>query len=297
MKLYTNVRYIAVRAAGFALRKFMPRSRLVQWMSEDFKDHARHNKRSSYLLSEILSEAFRGLPRREQEVINREALWGSQAARDWHADATKDQDRLFDLGVEPSENLKLRRDLGTALAKVVAELKLEHLCEIGSGGGAYLLYLSQAIPGLKTYTGVDLSEDTTRENQTNPRFQNLQFVQDDAIHFLQTANATRVAIVSCGTFTVFSERDLRFLIQEAKQKFSAVSFAILERAIVSKQGTASSVGINSFRNIHDYLGMFREFGFETAVVPSEAYENAVKSAQPKRINIALVASHVAGSRT
>jgi SAM-dependent methyltransferase len=103
------------------------------------------------------------------------------------------------------------------------------LCEIGSGNGRVLNYLSQVFPDIETFTGIDVSIRQTARTQEQYRDSRLHFVADDGLNWLE-AHATPGFLVSThgGVLEYFTEPRVKRLFELIGSKAAPSAVAIVE---------------------------------------------------------------------
>jgi SAM-dependent methyltransferase len=154
----------------------------------------------------LLGQAFL---RRDHSRLRRllSAYWGEYASK-FHDDWDDRFKRIF-----------LGRDLEvlTLLDAWIAEkadvgAPVEHLYEIGCGGGRLLAFLAERYPALSELNGVDLGSSRIEMNNTIYADPRLQFHAADAVKWIpEHAKPGSIFLTNGGVFEYFLEEELRHL--------------------------------------------------------------------------------------
>lgn len=160
----------------------------------------------SLIRNGLLGQAF---IKRDHAHLRRllSAYWGEYASKfhdDW-------DDRF--------ERILLGRDLEVLalldawiVEKADAGEPVEHLYEIGCGGGRLLAFLAERYPALAELNGVDLGSSRIEMNNTTYADPRLQFHAADAVKWIpEHAKPGSIFLTNGGVFEYFLEEELRHL--------------------------------------------------------------------------------------
>lgn len=154
----------------------------------------------------LLGQAF---IKRDHAQLRRllSAYWGEYASK-FHDDWDDRFERIF-LG----RDLEVLALLDSWIVeKTDAGVPVEHLYEIGCGGGRLLAFLADRYPALSSLNGVDLGSSRIEMNRANYPDPRLQFHVADAVKWIpEHAKPGSILLTNGGVFEYFLEEELRHL--------------------------------------------------------------------------------------
>jgi len=140
------------------------------------------------------------------------------------------------------------------------------LVEVGSGDGRVLEWLSQALPGIATFHGIDLNEREVEKcrdrHRGSPR---LHFHVGDLLAWLRAHPAPRTILVTNGgVFEYLLENELRALFAELRESCSpclvAVTESIADDHDLVRETSSLPYG-HEFAFSHNYPAILRDAGY------------------------------------
>jgi len=151
------------------------------------------------------------------------------------------------------------------------------LCEIGSGTGKLLNHLSKNLTNIKTFTGLDLSEETVAKANKEYGKQNIQFFAADAKQWIKE-NGRSHCIYLCygGVLEYFPQDILLAFLTSIKEQYSPCIFAIVEPNGINHDLSATTESesySNEFSYSHHYEYLFGEAGFNIKHAEIKHYED------------------------
>ena len=182
-------------------------------------------------------------------------FWASGDAVSFHA---LNEDRF------ENNFLKTHYEIVDALKSVVAEGRLNTLCEIGCGSGQVIDHLAAKIPALEKLIGIDLSPDQIALNRDKYKDPRIRFVAADGALWLQENAAPGFLLLAYGgVFEYFKEATLRSLFATLRARAPA-GIALVEPvdpAFDLQVETESRMLGAELSFSHNYSRLLRESGF------------------------------------
>ena len=150
-----------------------------------------------------------------------------------------------------------------------------HLCEIGCGNGRVLNFLSQTLPEMQTYTGVDISIRQTVRNEETYAGSRLRFETDDGLNWLEAhAKPGMIVCTNGGVLEYFSEPRLLRFFQLIASTAAPSAVAIIEPLAVdfdfSKELHSRPAG-QELTFSHNYPSLAWQAGLEVLHQHDEVY--------------------------
>ncbi|TDT46712.1 methyltransferase family protein [Maribacter spongiicola] len=102
------------------------------------------------------------------------------------------------------------------------------IVEIGTGNGKVLNYLSEQLPQIERFIGIDLNQNQISQNRiTYKKNTQLEFVASDAFDWVNTyANKNMIFVTSRGVLEYFTESRLQDFLQQVNRLGNTVFIAI-----------------------------------------------------------------------
>ena len=183
----------------------------------------------------------------EMKRFNREKLWGSETAAKWHAQKRKEgRSKAF---------LKFRTPLVFQISKLTG---LHTICEIGTGNGMFLEYLSEQVPNIKRFVGIDLCKPQILENREIYKNTKLEFIYGEVTDWINTCENGTI-FVSDGTFEYFTQKELQELVDFIYAKVNPTAIAIAEPTNLNLATEIISKPRKNIAYSHNYLYLFSKY--------------------------------------
>jgi SAM-dependent methyltransferase len=148
------------------------------------------------------------------------------------------------------------------ITRAVKERGIKRICELGTGDGQWLYYLSYQLPRIKEFIGVDINANQISEN--TKRYRNIRFCEADIADWISENNSDRTLYVTNGgVFEYLCEKSLEKLL-------STLSHSAKGSALVSVEPiygnynldceTTSKVSNQEYSFTHNYPHLFSKVG-------------------------------------
>ena len=139
------------------------------------------------------------------------------------------------------------------------------IVEIGTGNGKVLNYLSEQLPQINRFVGIDLNQNQIKQNkETYKKNTQLEFVASDAFDWVNTyANKNMIFVTSRGVLEYFTESRLQDFLQQVNRLGNTIFIAI------EPNGVDHDLKINKHSEpygyersfSHNYELLFKNAGF------------------------------------
>lgn len=140
------------------------------------------------------------------------------------------------------------------------------LVEIGAGNGKVLNYLSEQLPQISRFIGIDLNKNQISLNkETYKNNAKLEFVAGDAFDWVNTyANKNMIFVTSRGVLEYFTEAKLLDFFQQINRLGNTIFIAIEPNGIDHDLKTNSSSELYGYERSfsHNYEFLFKKGGFD-----------------------------------
>lgn len=194
-----------------------------------------------------------------EEFIHRQQrrFWSSSEIADFHAAHERYFEDMF-LG----ENLVSLLELEKALAAG----SYSSFCEIGSGHGRVVYFLSKRLATLRRFVGIDLSAEQQRRNRERYPEAPIEWVTGDALAWIKANGGPGwVFLTHNGVLEYFRRDDLRALFGDIAQRMKPAIVSIseplgLDHDLETEKGSPPYGYERSFS--HNYVHLLQEAGFE-----------------------------------
>jgi len=232
-------------------------------IKDQFKDYPfRPVKKKGFIFSlyvSALTAEFMNKNEGERARLNRD-MWAGNKGKVW---------------IEGDEN---RRDLKFLLSTKAALIEFIDkevnskdpyvaFCEIGTGDGRFLEYLSSRFSQIKHLIGIDLNAGQMNENNAKYSDKNLHFLVGQTEQILdeieQIVGQGRILFITSRTLTLFTQMELENLLQKlSKARLGQVAFALYEQNAMDLSNNYDSVSRGSIQFYsHNYPHLFKKHGW------------------------------------
>lgn len=183
---------------------------------------------------------------------------GGAAGKKWHDFQAEKVQGLAGDALESF--LTFRQTLVLQISDLLAgHQKYPTLCEIGTGNGLFLKYLSEQFPQIKRFIGLDLNEEQIRENKHVYKSTRLEFVHGEISDCLRSGMFDEGAIfVTCGTLEYFTQKELQDLLALIRRKVNPTAVAICEPITFDLESEYVSKPRGNTAYSHNYPAIFRQ---------------------------------------
>ncbi|MGH9309070.1 MAG: methyltransferase domain-containing protein [Vicinamibacterales bacterium] len=185
-------------------------------------------------------------------------LWGGEAGRAWHADKLA---RYSDRERFEREYLPYRQPLVDALTELLARDRQFHtLCEIGTGNGLFLRYLSDRLPAMR-FVGIDLNADQIAANRQVYGTAPLEFESIEALDWIEREGRPGTLFVACGTLECLTGQELHTLLRRVAGTCTVAAFGIVEPVSFDIDTEVEARPRGAMTYSHSYPRVFAASGF------------------------------------
>jgi hypothetical protein len=256
---------------GRALVGLMPRRVLARYEADFFTGHQSESLVARMVRAE-LNRQYYAKSESEQRQINRERFWGGQAGAEWHE---RQRERFAASGLS-EDFLKFRRPLVHQLKELLAlSPRYEMLCEIGTGNGLFLHYLSRELTGIRRFVGLDLNRDQMASNRQTYAGSGLEFVAGEVEEWLRANLNVPIIFVAVGTLECFTEGELVGLMKRIQAIGAGAALALCEPVNIDLRSTTASAPRGNTMYSHNYPHLLEASGFALFRQRVEAIDPAV----------------------
>jgi hypothetical protein len=139
---------------GRLIVKIFPEKYISRFSNQFFTRKA--SSLTATLIQSGLNAQYYAKNESEIRRLNREEFWGSEAGKRWHDQ--KMELYLKNKNLRDDDYLKYRDPLIRQVSELISNTNFVYhtLCEIGTGNGMFLNYLSTKLPTIKRFVGIDL---------------------------------------------------------------------------------------------------------------------------------------------
>lgn len=174
-----------------------------------------------------LDKQYHSLSEQDKRRLNRKKFWGGAAGKKWH-DTTRESYRNTEKKFT-NEFIKLKLPLIGQISELLSEGSSYHtLCEIGTGNGVFLEYLSRQFPFIEKWVGIDLNMEQIRENNETYSGSSLKFVHAEIMDWVNTQCEAGTIFVGRTTFEYFTQSELTELLKLIYEKVNPAAIALCE---------------------------------------------------------------------
>ncbi len=185
--------------------------------------------------------------------------WGREAAA-FHEGWDDRFERLF-LG----HDVSVIDELDSLLTERGADRPLNHLYEIGCGGGQVLAYMRDRFPQFTTITGIDLGEEQILKNRDANQSEKTSFEAADANEWIpEHAKPNCLILTNGGVLEYFLQAELEALFTFAAGNLSPVAICLIETIATDhdlETETNSLIYGREMAFSHNYPHLLKAAGF------------------------------------
>ena len=241
---------------GSIILPFIPKTYRMN-MEVDFFSGNAPKGMISHLVRSGINAKYYSSSDEQKRKMNREYFWGAESGRKWH-DFKK---KIYSDKNKKEEYIRHRKPLLSQILELCSNnSEFNTVCEVGTGNGMFLDYLSKNVQGVDNFIGVDLNKEQISENQRTYN-NKLQFVHSEIMDYLHQMKSDNVIIVAIGTFEYFTEEELRELFDLLKSKFKYVAIAIHEPINLDLNSELSSKPRGNIAYSHNYPYLVEHSGY------------------------------------
>ncbi len=186
--------------------------------------------------------------------LNREKFWGGKAGKNRH-DFTKVRYN------ESNHFLKFRSPLVKQISELCYLSKFKTICEIGTGNGMVLDYLSNQLSMVNDFIGIDLNKEQILENLQNYNNPKLKFVKSEIAEYVNKSCGNSTIFVACGVFEYFTQNELEELFQLISKKVKPAAIAISEPINLDLKNDFLSKPRGNIAYSHNYPYLMKKYNY------------------------------------
>jgi trans-aconitate methyltransferase len=187
---------------------------------------------------------------------NRQLFWGDNFGQSWHNTERNRYQSLEDYASTESF-LRYRKPL----IEQVKDLHFNSICEIGTGNGLFIKYLSTVFPSHQLYA-LDINNGIIEDNKRIYAGSNITFVADSENDFLYNKLPDNSLIISVGTFQCFTQEELKELLRSLKNSRKKVTIALSEPFDIDPEKDEHSEPRHAALISHPYEKIFTALQFQ-----------------------------------
>lgn len=206
-----------------------------------------------------LTNSYYDMNERDRRHWNKEKLWGGAPGKQWHE--VKREEYSGDGGYS-DEFLRFRAWLAMEVKTLANSEDYQIICEIGTGNGLYLKYLSEIIDFPINYIGIDINDEIIQRNKELYKDSNLQFRHQELIEFARESNDVGIIFVAYGTLEYFSKSELLTALDRIQQRKKPSAFALGEPTNLDLRKEVKSKPRGKTKYSHNYPHIFKESGYK-----------------------------------
>jgi SAM-dependent methyltransferase len=196
----------------------------------------------------------------ETRRLNREKFWGAGPGKEWHSFIKKiytDKDKF-------NKEFLTHRDLLIAnISKLLSTVPNYYhtICDIGTGNGLLLDYLSKEFNNVKKFVGVDLNKEQILENKETYKDSKLEFVHVDITDWINTQSKDGIIFIACGAFEYFTQEELKELFQLIRERVSHAAITMCEPINLDLKSEMISRPRGGIAYSHNYPHLLKQCGY------------------------------------
>ncbi|MFT5701026.1 MAG: SAM-dependent methyltransferase [Desulforhopalus sp.] len=184
-------------------------------------------------------------------------FWSSNNATSFHNNTTDRFKSIF---------LKHNTDVIDAMENILRhEKSIDTLCEIGTGSGQVLFYLSNRLPGIKKFIGLDLSKNQINKLNISNTEPKIDFICENALSWIKNyGSKNTIFLTNMGVFEYFTQNDIEILLEHISTNLAPCIIVIIEPLAPDhdlKLQTTSKCFGGEYSFSHNYPYMFNNAGF------------------------------------
>ncbi|OGW84153.1 MAG: hypothetical protein A2987_00355 [Omnitrophica bacterium RIFCSPLOWO2_01_FULL_45_10] len=205
--------------------------------------------------------------------INRNKLWGGDSGKKWHDVKKKlwsDKDEF------EKQYLKLGRPLALQITDLISSAPGSYhtVCDMGTGNGMFLNWLSGQVSGIRKFIGIDLNKEQVAENKETYKNTGLEFFYSEITDWINTRCGAGTIFVTCGVFEYFAQHELVRLFESIRNRAHPAAIAIIEPINLDLVSEFMSKPRGNIAYSHNYPYLFNKCGYNV-------FRQKVESFDPK----------------
>ena len=203
---------------------------------------------------------------------NAKTLWSTNDGYKWIK---------FDQNTPIQKIAEKRKDIFCLIEQYLYENKnIDTFCEIGTGDGRYLDFLSKKLPHIQKLIGVDLNPKIIEENNKNYKTNNkLIFISGNVtakFNKIKNLSSNSILFVSFRTLTMFTQTEIEELFNFINNKKESLSIAFFEQnEIDTSKETESKTRSGIFFNSHNYNYLLKKCGLKISKEKIKVHNNLI----------------------
>lgn len=256
---YSFVKVSPYTVLGYFIpMKLVPRKYLLGLYSDFFiREHSK-GLLASIIRQKVIDRYYSGSEEHRRE-FNRELVWGAAAGKRWHSIKRKlwsNQEGFC------SDFLKHKISLIEYIEELLSKYpRFKTICEIGTGNGLFINYLSGKIPGIDNFIGIDLNKDQISENAKIYNSNNLKFIHSEIVDYLNKENPKEILFITSGTLEYFTPGELKELLGLIRDKIEIAAVGLSEPINMDLQNGLISKPRGTTAFSYNYPLLFKECGY------------------------------------
>jgi hypothetical protein len=227
------------------------------YIDQEPKSFFKHAVRSE------LTRRYYESPDAQIRAMNRRCFWGGTAGFRWH-----EAERTRHLN-SPQFSEAYFRSRGRMVEQIYWLLDnfpcFKNLCEIGTGNGLLIEYLSGSLTQVERFQGMDLSAEQIARNRAIFADSKVEYLHIEASEYILRHCRPGTLFVACGTFECFTQAEIEGLFALTRRTVNPTAFAICDAVAVDFD---ASIELNSRPRgnlfySHNYRHLLEKQGYST----------------------------------
>lgn len=223
-----------------------------------------------------IDDMYYSMDEARRRDMNKKVFWGryGKAYHDLKKDQFSDSeafDKIF---------LRTRGPLVNNLSAMLEkEGGYKKLCEIGTGNGILLDYLSRNLSGIDKFIGLDLSEETINKCRTDYKDNTrLEFRNLEVLEYINRDYKEPTIFVAYDTLRYFTAQELEDTLRQIRSKNQKTLFAIGESVLsMDLKKDFESKPLVFIAYSHNYPHLFRRSGFSVEFLEIKSAVDNIES--------------------
>jgi trans-aconitate methyltransferase len=172
------------------------------------------------------------------------------------------------------------------LRALLARESYATVCEIGTGNGLFLEYLSRELTGVRRFVGIDLNCSQIERNREVYAGSRLEFECSEIATWMATGVTGPTIFLAAGTLECFTQPELVEFLGLVRRLQTGAAIALCEPVNIDLATTTASKARGSTMYSHNYPHLLRSAGF----VPFETQIDPIDPAIPNYLIVNMVAT-------
>ena len=172
--------------------------------------------------------------------------------------------------------LKLGRPLALQITDLISSAPGSYhtVCDMGTGNGMFLNWLSGQVSGIRKFIGIDLNKEQVAENKETYKNTGLEFFYSEITDWINTRCGAGTIFVTCGVFEYFAQHELVRLFESIRNRAHPAAIAIIEPINLDLVSEFMSKPRGNIAYSHNYPYLFNKCGYNV-------FRQKVESFDPK----------------